>query len=78
MTQVTSRVTEFKSNFTEILVMEVIINERSEFFCSLSDKSERERPGPARGDAFERLISPRLWIRFPYGLEKGIGPFKLP
>ena len=55
-----------------------IINERSEFFRSLSEKSEYERPGSARGRAFEMLISPRLLIRFPYGFHRGIVPFKLP
>ena len=37
-----------------------LINERSEFFRGLSGKSEYERPGPANGHAFERLISPRI------------------
>ena len=55
----------------------LINNERSEF-CGLSEKSEYERPSPAHADAFERLISPRLLIRFPYGLQAGIDPFKLP
>ena len=36
------------------------------------------RPGPTHADAFERLISPRLWIRFPCDLHRGIDPFKLP
>ena len=54
-----------------------VINERSEFFRSLSEKSEYERPGPAQADAFERLISPRLWIRLPCSLHREIGPFKL-
>ena len=34
--------------------------------------------GPAHADAFERLISLVLCIRFPYGLHRGIGPFKTP
>ena len=64
-----------------------VINERSEFFRGLSEKAEYERPSPAQpspaqpspahADAFEMLISPRLWIRFPYGLQGGMGPFKL-
>ena len=34
-----------------LLVAEIeMINGRSEFFCSLSDKSEYKRPGPARPD----------------------------
>ena len=52
-----------------------MINERSKF-CGLSEKSESERAGPADADAFDRLISLRLCIRFPYGLY-GIGPFTL-
>ena len=36
------------------------------------------QPGPVHGHAFDRLISPRLWIRVPCGLHRGIGPFKLP
>ena len=35
-------------------------------------------PAPPMLHAFEKLISPRLWIRFLYGLHRGIGPFKLP
>ena len=54
------------------------INERSEFLCSLSDKSEYERPGPACGDAFERFTSPRMWARFSYSIQMRIVPFKLP
>ena len=56
-----------------------MVNEQSEFFCSLLEKSEYERPGPARSGlahpahdhVLGRLISPRLWIRFPYGLHRG-------
>ena len=46
----------------------------------LSDltQSGLARPGLAHADAFERLMSLSLCIRFPYDLHIGIGSFKLP
>ena len=81
-------ISEYFQNLWKSQFLSTIINERSEFFRGLSEKSEYERPspaqpspaqpGPARGDGFERRISLRRCIRFAYGLHSGIGPFKLP
>ena len=52
-------------------------DERSEFFCvyrknlSMRGPIRPGQPDLAHADAFQRLISPRLWIRFPYGLHTG-------
>ena len=51
-----------------------MINERSEFFRDLSEKSEYERPGPAKWS--------RFWVAYISEtvdpISRGIGLFKLP
>ena len=54
---------------------QVFFIERSDFLRVLSKKSEYEW-SQAHADAFERLISVRLCIGFPYGRHKGVCSFK--
>ena len=61
----------------------MLINEQSEFFSSVVyqknlSMSDPSRPDPAHADVFERLISQKPKIPFPYGLHRGVDPFKLP
>ena len=59
------------------LKVETIINERSEFFRSLSEKSEHDaarfRPGPAH-NVFVKIVSEKPWNRFRRGLHRVVGP----